>query len=266
MTIPSLKLNNGVTIPSLGIGTWKLADGAEAFNAVKWALELGYRHIDTAAIYGNEKSVGKAIAASGVKREDIFVTTKLWNDDQQSARRAFDSSLKRLGLDYVDLYLIHWPQPQTHFGAWKELEKIYADGKCRAIGVSNFSIQHLQELLPECGVAPAVNQVEFSPFLYQKELLEFCRGKRMVLEAYSPLTRGRRLDDGRVEAIAQKHAKSSAQVLLRWSLQHGNVVIPKSSHKERLAQNMAVFDFELPASEMAGLDGLDEGYRIVPGP
>jgi diketogulonate reductase-like aldo/keto reductase len=264
--VPSLKLNNGVSIPALGLGTWKLADGPEAASAVKWALEAGYRHIDTAAIYGNEESVGKAIAASGVPREEIFVTTKLWNSDQPRPREAFNASLKRLGLDYIDLYLIHWPSPESHFGAWKELEKIYGEGKCRAIGVSNFSIGHLDGLLAQCKVVPAVNQVEFSPFLYQKELLEFCRGKGMQLEAYSPLTRGKRLGDNRVEAIAKKHGKSNAQVLIRWSLQHGNVVIPKSANKERIAENFAVFDFELLPSEMAALDALDEGYRIVPVP
>ncbi|MEK6924250.1 MAG: aldo/keto reductase [Candidatus Micrarchaeota archaeon] len=247
-------------MPLLGLGTWKSSEGSEADNAVKWALEAGYRHVDTAAIYGNERSVGKAVRESGLPREQVFITTKLWNADQKNARKALEWSLKRLDTSYADLYLIHWPQTGTRNAAWKELETLQREGLCRAIGVSNYTVRHLQELETQ-GSAPAVNQVEFSPFLNQQELLDYCTRKKIVVEAYSPLTRGEKLKDARITRIAQAHTKTNAQVLIRWSLQNGMVVLPKSSRKERIAENAGVFDFKLAPEEMKALDCLNENFR-----
>lgn len=249
-------------IPALGLGTWKLREGSEAENAVKWALEQGYRLIDTAATYANEKSVGKAIRESEVPRKQIFVTTKLWNDDHARVQEAFDESLRKLGLDYVDLYLIHWPVENKRNESWKKLEKILESGKARAIGVSNFTVYHLEDLSDEGeSIVPAVNQVEFSPFLYQKGLLEYCRKKRIELEAYSPLARTHKFDNPVLKEVAHAHSKSVAQVMIRWALQHGLIVIPKSSHKQRIKENFDVFDFSLSQEEMSKLDALNENYR-----
>jgi diketogulonate reductase-like aldo/keto reductase len=229
-------------------------------EAVKFALKIGYRHVDTASLYGNEEDVGKGVRDSGVPREQVYVTTKLWNSDHgyDSALRACDRSLKRLGLGYVDLYLIHWPVPELRNETWKALVELQRRGSCRAIGVSNYTVRHLQELVDSSEVIPDVNQVEFNPFLYQKELLRFCNGKGIQLEAYSPLTRGHKLRHPVVLSVAERYSKSAAQVMIRWGLQHGLVVIPKSARPERIKENSEVFDFEISAADMASLDSLGE--------
>jgi len=258
----TIELNNGVSIPQLGLGVWQ-AQGAQAYDAIRVALELGYRHIDTARIYGNEPEVARAIKDSGIPREEIFVTTKLWNDNQgyEKALRAFDVSLERLELDYLDLYLIHWPVPEKRLESWKALEKIYGDGRSRAIGVSNFTIRHLDELTGQAKVLPAVNQVEFHPFLFQRDLLAHCRAQNIVLEAYSPLTHGERLDHPVVAKIARKYHKTSAQILVRFCIEHGLVVLPKSVHRERIRENGDVFDFTLEDADVQTLTGLNEDLR-----
>ena len=257
------KLNNGTKIPMLGLGTWELTGNTE--EAVLNALKLGYRHVDTAMVYGNEKEIGRAIRKSGIPRKELFITTKLWNNDHSNPAMAFNDSLRRLGLDYVDLYLIHWPVPQRN-RSWKELDKFQKDGRAKAIGVSNFTIRHLKQLLEESNVVPAVNQVEFSTFLYQKELLEFCKSNGIQLEAYSPLARANKFDNTALIRIARNHGKSPAQVMIRWVLQHGVVAIPKSGNKQRQRQNADVFGFELSAGDMKALDALDEGFRCCPDP
>jgi len=264
-------LNNGTSIPVLGLGVWQMAEGGETANAVKWALQTGYRLIDTAKIYGNEAEVGRAIKESGVPREQLFVTTKLWNEDQgyEPALKAINASLERLGMDYIDLYLIHWPfydrekTGNKREETWKAMEEIYRSGKAKAIGVSNYTIEHLEEMKNYAKILPAVNQVEFHPFLYQRDLLDYCWQNDIVLEAYSPLVHGKKLEDERITAIAKKYGKSNVQVLIRWSLQHGNVVIPKSSHKERIEENFNVFDFTLDALDMKDLDDLNEGLHTA---
>ncbi|MBD3317097.1 MAG: aldo/keto reductase [Chitinivibrionales bacterium] len=258
-------LNNGVEMPRLGLGVFKAEYGEETRRAVRWALEAGYRHIDTAKVYGNEPSVGEAVVESGIPRDQVFITTKVWNNDQgyDKTLKAYEASLKRLGMDYIDLYLIHWPVKGKRLDTWRALERLLKEGRCRAVGVSNFMPHHMNELLDKSETVPAVNQVEFSPFMYRKELLELCRSVGTVLEAYSPLTRGRRLDDPTIGAIAAKHGKTAAQVIIRWVLQHKVIVIPKSVHKERIEENADVFDFELSTEEMVTLDGLDEHYTIL---
>jgi diketogulonate reductase-like aldo/keto reductase len=258
----SLRLNDGHAMPLFGFGTYQIR-GSACERAVGFALSLGYRHIDTAALYDNEAEVGRAVQASGIPRERIFVTTKLWNSDQgyASALKAFDRSLKQLGLDYLDLYLIHWPEPGKRRDAWRALVEIKKQGRCRSIGVSNYTIAHLEEVLKESDVVPAVNQVEFSPFLYQHELLDYCNAKGIRLTAYCPLTRGDKLRHPTIATIAAKHRKTAAQVLLRWALQHDVIAIPKSSRNERIRENAALYDFALDADDMTKLDGLDEGYR-----
>lgn len=260
LTIRSrLKLNDGNAIPQLGLGVWLIRRSAcEA--AVRAALEIGYRHIDTASMYGNEESVGAAVRKSGIPREEVFVTTKLWNTDHGDPERALDASLKRLGFDYVDLYLIHYPVPERR-RSWRVLERLRATGKARSIGVSNFTVRHLSELLSETETVPAVNQVEFHPYLYQRDLLDFCASKGIVLEAYSPLTHGERLKDRKLVALARRYKKSPAQILIRWALQHGLAVIPKSADPKRIAENAEVFDFEIAPQDMRILDGFDEGLR-----
>ena len=258
------KLNNGVEIPYLGLGVYEARAGAQAQNAVRWALEAGYRQIDTAKFYGNERDVGIAVRESDVPRAEVFVTTKLWNSDHgyENALRAFEHSNDLLGLDYVDLYLIHWPQG-NRAESWRALLEIYENGQSRAIGVSNYTIRHLEELLANSPVVPAVNQVEFHPFLYQKELLEFCRAHGIQLQAYSPLTKGHRLNDARITRVAGQYSKSNAQILIRWALQHDVVVIPKSTNQGRIQENADVFDFEISEEDMAFLDALDENSHIT---
>ncbi len=256
----TVTLNNGVAIPRLGLGVYRAARGEETRRAVRWALEAGYRHIDTARVYGNERDVGDAVRDSGLPRESIFLTTKLGNRDQgyDSALRACERSLKELGVEYVDLYLLHWPVPGRRLDSWRALEKLLADGRCRAIGVSNFMEHHLDELLARSRVVPALNQVEQHPFLHQRSLLSACAARGIVVEAYSPLTKGVRLADPRLLAVARRQGRTAAQVLIRWSLQHDLVVIPKSSHEARIRENAQVYDFTLSAEDMRALDGLNE--------
>ena len=259
-----LKMNNGLEIPQFGLGVYLTKSGTECVNAVTWALEAGYRHIDTAKIYGNEREVGEAVRQSGIKRDELFITTKLWNDDHgyESALKAFDKSLKTLDTDYIDLYLIHWPVKDKRKDSWKALEKIYESGYCKSIGVSNYMILHLEELFSYANVIPVINQVEFSPYNYQKELLDVCLKNKIILEAYSPLTRMKKHDDPKVLPIAKKHNKTVAQVLIRWAIEQEIVVIPKSAHKERIIENANVSDFELDEFDMKILDNLDEGFRV----
>jgi diketogulonate reductase-like aldo/keto reductase len=255
----SLPLNTDARIPLVGLGVWQAPPG-EAQQAVATALRLGYRHIDTARIYGNEADVGGGVRASGVPREQVFVTTKLWNSDQgyDSALRAFDASLKRLGFDYVDLYLLHWPVAGKRLDSWRALERLHAEKRARAIGVSNFLRPHLEELLAHAKVVPAANQIELSPFLQRRETVDFCRAKGIVLEAYSPLTRGERLGHAALVAEAKRANRTPAQVLLRWGIQKEFVVLPKSTREARIAENAAIFDFVLDAGAMARLDALEE--------
>lgn len=254
-------LHDGHAMPWLGLGVWQAPRG-EAYDAVRAALDVGYRHVDTAKIYGNEREVGRAVRESGVPREEIFVTTKLWNADHGHARakKACEASLGALGLDYVDLYLIHFPMPERT-ESWRALVELQREGKCRSIGVSNFTVRHLEGLLAASDVVPAVNQVEMHPFLHQRALLELCAARRIQVEAYSPLVRGERMDHPVVQRVAGAVGKTAAQVLLRWGLQRGMVVIPKSVRRERIAENAGALDFTLDGAAMAELDALDEGLR-----
>jgi len=260
----TVKLNNNVQMPILGLGVYQTPPGRVTQNSVKFALKLGYRHVDTARIYGNEADVGEAVRESGILREDLFVTTKLWNSDQgyDSTLRAYEASLKRLGLDYVDLYLVHFPVPDVRKESWRAMETLFKKGRCRAIGVSNFTIRHLEELTEESDVIPSVNQVEFHPFLYQKELLDYCQGKRIQVEAYSPLARGERFKQPRILSLTKKYSKTPAQLMIRWGIQHGVVVIPKSTREERIRENSQVFDFDISDDDMRSLDSLNEDLRL----
>jgi methylglyoxal/glyoxal reductase len=260
-----VRLNNGVKMPVLGLGVWKTPPGKVTQRAVTEALEVGYRLVDTASMYGNEKDVGAAIRGSGIPRDEIFVTTKVWNDDQgyESTLAAFDRSQKALGLDVVDLYLLHWPVPGRRLDSWRALERLLKEGRCRSIGVSNFSIQHLEELGQHSSTVPAVNQVEFSPFLFQRQLLASGQTQGIQLEAYAPLTRGQRLHEPTILGIALNHKKTPAQIVLRWALQHNAVVIPKTVHIERMRENAAVFDFVLTPAEVEALDGLHGEYHTA---
>jgi diketogulonate reductase-like aldo/keto reductase len=264
----SVQLNNGVAMPWLGLGVFKSAPGEETEQAVRWGLEIGYRHIDTAAYYENEADVGRAIEDSGVPREQIFITTKVWNSDQgyESTLKAFDRSRRNLGVDAVDLYLIHWPVKGMFVETWKAMEKLLADGKVRAIGVSNFLAHHVEELMRFSSVPPAVNQVEFHPFLVQEELLAFDARSHVQHEAWSPLTRARSLNHPVIVEIARKHERSPAQVVLRWDLHRGVVTIPKSVHRERILENSRIFDFSLDPAEVKKISALDAGERIGPHP
>ncbi|EMY68512.1 aldo/keto reductase [Leptospira vanthielii] len=258
----TLQSNQSISVPQLGLGVWK-SRPKECLEAVKSALSLGYRHIDTAAIYGNEADVGTAIKESGVSRSDIFLVTKLWNADQgyDTALRAIDVSLKKLGTDYVDMYLIHFPVSGKRNESWKALEKIKAAGKAKSIGVSNFMVSHLEELLKETGTVPAMNQVEYHPFLQDTKLKEYCIQKGILLEAYSPLAHGQKLEDSRITKLASQYKKSNAQILIRWSLQAGHVVIPKSKNPERIRENADVYDFVLSDSDMKEIAGWNEDFR-----
>ncbi|MCX5440675.1 aldo/keto reductase [Streptomyces sp. NBC_00056] len=257
-------------MPQLGFGVWQVPDD-EAEKAVATALEAGYRSIDTAAIYGNEEGTGKAVAASGIARDKLFVTTKLWNADQgyDATLRAFDASLDKLGLDYLDLYLIHWPLPSkdSYLDTYKALEKIYADGRAKAIGVSNFLPEHLERLLGETSIIPAVNQIELHPHLQQRAAREFHAEQGIATEAWSPLGQGKGLlEVPAIVAIAQKHGRTPAQVVLRWHVQLGNVVIPKSVTPSRIVENIDVFDFELDVEDIAAISALNEDRRLGPDP
>jgi diketogulonate reductase-like aldo/keto reductase len=263
----TVTLNGGVAIPRLGLGVYQ--SGRATGDAVRWALEAGYRHFDTAAMYGNEADVGaalrRAIAAGQVRREEVFVTTKLWNTDHgyDEALRAFDASARRLGLDYVDLFLLHWPVPERRLRSWRALERILAEGRCRAIGVSNFMIRHLEELLAHAQSPPAVNQIELHPWCQQRDVVAFCEDRGIAAVAYSPLTKGLRLRDPRLAAVAREVGRTPAQVLLRWSLQKGFVTIPKSARRERIIENAAIFDVALGTESMATLDGFNEEHHVT---
>jgi len=259
----TISLNNGIKMPIVGYGTWKILPNSSARKAVGSALSVGYRNIDTARIYLNEKGVGKAIQKSKVDRKELFVSTKLWNSDQgyDKTSKAFDKSLKRLGLDYVDMYLMHWPVPEKRLESWRAMVEIYKSGRAKAIGVCNFTEEHLADLISHSDIVPMVNQVEFHPFLYQKMLLEYCQENKIIVEAYSPLAHGRRMQDPVLCEIAAKHAKHVVQVMLRWNIQLGNVVIPKSTSLERMQDNLDLFDFELDKSDMEQIENLNENYR-----
>ncbi|MEU6113171.1 aldo/keto reductase [Streptomyces sp. NPDC047117] len=268
-SIPNVTLNNGVAMPQLGFGVFQVPDD-ETTAAVTSALEAGYRSIDTAAVYGNETGVGRALASSGIARDDLFVTTKLWNDDQgyDATLAAFDASLAKLGLDHVDLYLIHWPTParDRYLDTWRAFEKLLADGRTRAIGVSNFQPAHLQRLLDASGIVPVVNQIELHPGLQQSELRAFHAQHGIATEAWSPLAQGALLKDEAITAIAERHGKTPAQVVLRWHLQIGNVVIPKSVTPARIRENLDVFDFTLSDADIDAITALDQGMRTGPDP
>lgn len=253
-------LNNGVKIPVIGFGTYQLAQGKESQMAALSALQNGYRLIDTAALYANEKDVASAIETSKIARKDIFVTTKLWNTDHHQVEKAFLRSQSNLGP--IDLYLMHWPVEKLRLASWKSMASLYAAKKCRAIGVSNFTVRHLEELLSQTDVVPAVNQVEFSPFLFQKELLDYCTRKDIRLEAYCPLIRGQKASHPILVELASKHNKSWAQILLRWNLQHGVIPLPRSKTPGRIKENIDIFDFSLSPADMKKLDSLNEDFRV----
>lgn len=269
--LPNIVLNNGVAIPQLGLGVWQASD-EEAEHAVGAALNAGYRLIDTAAMYQNEQGVGRAINNSGIPREEVFVTTKLWNTNQgyDKALEAFDLSLTKLGLDYLDLYLIHWPVPvqDKYLETWKAFEKLYSAGKVKAIGVSNFMPEHLDNLLSECEVVPAVNQIEVHPDFQQNSVRAYCADKGIAVESWSPIggSGGTLLDDPDLADIADKYGKSPAQIAIRWHIEKGLIVIPKSVHEQRIIENIDVFDFQLDETDMALLDGLDGPNRHGPDP
>ena len=260
-----ITLNNGVEMPILGLGVWQIPAGAPTQRAVTFALETGYRLVDTARFYGNEADVGTAVRGSGIPREEVFITTKVWNTDHgyDAALKAFEASRKRLGFPSVDLYLIHWPVPGGRKETWRALETILKEGSARAIGVSNYTIPHLEELLASSDVVPAVNQVELSPFLAQKPLIEFCRKHGIALEAYSPLTKGHRLGDKRLVAVAKKYGRSVPQVLIRCGLQQGIIEIPKSARPDHIRENAQVFDFEIRAEDARALDSLSEDLHVA---
>jgi len=264
----TIKLHNGVEMPQFGLGVWQVEDGEEVINSVKWAVEAGYVAVDTAAAYGNEKGVGQAIKESGVKREDIFVTTKVANPDQgyDSTLAAFDESMKKLGLETLDLYLIHWPVADTFVDTWKAMEKLYKDGRVRAIGVCNFHQHHFEKLMETAEIKPMVNQIELHPFLSQEPLRKYCEEKDIAVEAYSPLGSGNLLQNEDLKAIGDKYGKSTAQVMLRWDIQHGIITIPKSVHKERIEENANIFDFELSDEDMKTIDDLNRDQRFGSNP
>lgn len=264
----SLTLNNGIEMPLLGLGVYAPRHNNEVRQAVEWALEAGCRLIDTASAYGNEREVAAALQSSGLKRDEVFITTKVWNDDQgyESTLRAFDQSLSNLQVNFVDLYLIHWPVPGQERDTWRALEKLYAEGRTRAIGVSNYYPHHLDALLPFAEVVPAVNQFEFSPYCYLPDVLAYNQTKGIQPEGYAPLVRGLKKDDLRLVELAEKYGKSTFQLLVRWSLQHGVVTIPKSVKQERIRENFDVFDFALSDGDMALMNTFYDNTRIAPDP
>ena len=264
----TFELHNGIKMPYFGLGVYLSEDGQEVINAVKWALEAGYRHIDTAAIYDNEKGVGEGIKQSGINREDIFVVSKVWNADQgyESTLKAFNESLERLDLEYLDLYLIHWPVKGKYKDTWRALEHLYRQKKIRAIGVSNFLKHHLEDLLLSVEIVPMVNQMEFHPYLVQQDLIDYCNAHQIQYEAWSPLMQGHIFNLDSIKKMGEKYGKSPAQVVLRWDLQKGVVTIPKSVKKERIIANADIFDFELSKADMAYLDGLEKSKRFGPDP
>jgi methylglyoxal/glyoxal reductase len=261
-------LSNGVNMPWLGFGVFQIPEGEETYQAVLAALESGYHSIDTAAIYGNEASVGRAVIDSGVAREELFITTKVWNDDlrEGTTLAAIDNSLELLQMEYVDLYLIHWPVKGKYVDAWLAMEEILENKKARAVGVSNFMIHHLQDVIAAGSIVPAVNQIEYHPLLQSADLHRFCIENGIQLEAWAPLIQGQGMNHPTIKKIADKHSKSPAQVLLRWDLQKGVVTIPKSVHRERIEANANIFDFMLDAEDMSAIAAMEQGKRIGPDP
>ncbi|WP_042349220.1 aldo/keto reductase [Bacillus massiliogorillae] len=259
----TVTLHNGVKMPKFGLGVYKVEDGSEVINSIKYAVKAGYRAIDTAAFYKNEDGVGQAIKEIDIPREDLFITTKVWNDNQgyEETLAAFEKSLKKLNLDYVDLYLVHWPVKGKYKETWKALEKIYREGRAKAIGVCNFHIHHLEDLLEEAEICPMVNQVELHPYLSQVELRAYCASKDIKVEAWSPLGRGRLLDDSKLAELAKKHNKTVAQIILRWDLQSDIITIPKSTKEHRIIENATIYDFELTDADMQVIDSLNRNER-----
>lgn len=264
-TVP---LHGTVDVPLLGFGTFKIPDGPDVEQAVAAALAAGYRHIDTAMLYRNEAGVGRAVAASGIDRSEIFITTKVWNSDQgyESTHAAIDASLGRLGMDYVDLYLVHWPKPEHTADTWRAMEEIQAAGKARSIGVSNYLVHHLDQLFENANVSPSVNQIEFSPHLQSPELVGYCSDRNVVIEAWSPLKHGEIIDDPELAVIAHAHGVTVPQVVLRWILQRGIVAIPKSVTPSRIASNADLYGFDLSEVEMAQINSMDRDERVGPNP
>ena len=265
-------LYNGVKMPWLGLGVFKVEEGPELVNAVKFAIKHGYRSIDTAAIYGNEEGVGQAIREAmkeyGIKREELFITSKVWNSDlgYESTIEAYETSLRKLGLDYLDLYLIHWPVEDKYVEAWRALETIYKEGKVKAIGVSNFQVHHLQQVMKDAEIKPMVNQVEYHPKLTQQEVKTFCDNNGIQFEAWSPLMQGQLFDNPLLQELAHKYNKTVAQIILRWDLQNGVVTIPKSTKEHRIIENSNLFDFELTTEDMDRISNLNENHRVGPDP
>jgi len=264
----TFELHNGVQMPYLGLGTYQADNAKEVIDAVQYALDFGYRHIDTAALYENEQGVGKGIKASGVPRENIFVVSKVWNSDQgyDNTLKAFDESMKKLDLDYLDLYLIHWPVKGKYKDTWRALEKLYRDKRIRAIGVSNFLQHHLEDLMNDCEVHPMVNQMEFHPFVVQQDLIDFCNSKQIQYGAWSPFMQGKLFKLDICKELSEKYSKTPAQIILRWNLQKGVVTIPKSSKREHIRSNADIFDFKIEQEDIAQLDSLDCAERIGPDP
>jgi diketogulonate reductase-like aldo/keto reductase len=260
----TVKLRNGVQMPYFGLGVFKINDEAEVIRVIRDALEIGYRHFDTASLYGNERGVGRAIKSSGILRKQTFVTSKVWNSDQgyDSTLRAFDTSIKLLGFEYLDLYLIHWPVQGKYNATWKAVERLYTEGCVRAIGVSNFLRHHLDDLLTNCSEIPMVNQMEFHPYLVQQDLIDYCNDKNIQYEAWSPLMQGKIFEIPELQVIAAKYGKDIAQIVLRWNLQKGVVTIPKSVRKERITSNAQIFDFEIAPEDTKIIDRLDKSVRV----
>ncbi|MCP4976224.1 MAG: aldo/keto reductase [Maribacter sp.] len=264
----TFKLHNGVEMPYFGLGVYLSEDGQEVINAVKWAIEAGYRHIDTASMYNNEEGVGEGLKQSGIDRNEVFVVSKVWNSDQgyQSTLKAFYDSLECLDLDYLDLYLIHWPVKGKYKETWRALEHLYREKKVRAIGVSNFMKHHLEDLLQKTEIVPMVNQMEFHPYLVQQDLIDYCNAHQIQYEAWAPMMQGRIFNLDSVKKIAEKYGKSPGQIVLRWDLQKGVITLPKSVKKERIIANANIFDFELSNEDMVYLDNLEKGQRFGPDP
>ena len=257
-----MEMNDGYKIPVVGLGTWKSEPGESTYNAVLNSINAGYKHIDTARAYDNESDVGRAIKDANIDRKKLFITTKLWNKDQgyETALEACEKSLARLGCDYIDLYLIHWPLKDKRNESWRAFIELQEKGLCKSIGVSNFTIDNLKEIEDRFDILPAANQVEFHPYHYQRELLDYCNSKNILIEAYSPLVHAKRMDEPRLVSISQELGKTPAQILIRWAMQRGMIVLPKSVNNDRIIENFAVFDFEISDSVMKRLDALDERY------